>query len=158
MISIGLGSTPRTDGTGLRSRSTIAGKVVQFPYFSRGEGLESERADAWLDEFVPKGQTRPIRGAAGPSDLVCFLSNRGQFSFDPFTKLDVGEANMSLSKKVGPLLAARAATDPDAAKLLEMFKKAEKMLNESSILQIGDEMPTIFSASDVRRQSGHNGY
>ena len=65
---------------------------------------------------------------------------------------------MSLSEKVGLLLAARAATDPDAAKLLEMFKKAEKMLNERSILEIGDEMPTIFSASDVRRQSGHNGY
>jgi hypothetical protein len=65
------------------------------------------------------------------------LSNRGQFSFDPFTKLGGGEANMSLSEKVGPLLAARAATDPDAAKLLEMFTKAEKMLNESSIARIG---------------------
>jgi hypothetical protein len=117
--------------------------------------LESERANAWLDAILSR---RGRHGAAGPSDLVCFLSNRGQFSFDPFTKLGVGEANMSLSKKVGPLLAARAATDPDAAKLLEMFKKAEKMLNERSILEIGDEMPTIFSASDVRRQSGHNGY
>ena len=109
-------------------------------------------------QFVRRGRHGRPPGSAGQSDLVCFLSNRGQFRFDPFTKLGVGEANMSLSKKVGPLLAARAATDPDAAKLLEMFKKAEKMLNESSILQISDEMPTIFSASDVRRQSGHNGY
>ena len=65
---------------------------------------------------------------------------------------------MSLSEKVGPLLAARAATDPDAAKLLEMFTKAEKMLNESSTVRIVDEGSTLFSASNVRRQSGHNGY
>jgi hypothetical protein len=65
---------------------------------------------------------------------------------------------MSLSVKVGLLLAARAATDPDAAKLLEMFTKAEKMLNESSIPPIGDEMSTLFTASNVRGQSGHNGY
>jgi len=65
---------------------------------------------------------------------------------------------MSLSEKVGPLLAARAATDPDAAKLLEMFTRAEKMLNESSIVRIGDEVSTLFPASNVRRQSGHNGY
>ena len=45
---------------------------------------------------------------------------------------------MSLSEKVVPLLSARAATDPDAAKLLEMFTKAEKMLNESSTARIGD--------------------
>jgi hypothetical protein len=64
---------------------------------------------------------------------------------------------MSLSSKVAPLLTARAVTDPDAAKLLEMFTKAEKMLNESSIARIGDEMPTLFCASDGRRQAGHNG-
>jgi hypothetical protein len=87
-----------------------------------------------------------------------FLSNRGQFSFDPFTKLGGGEANMPLSQKVVPLLAARAATDPDAARLLEMFTKAEKMLNESSIARIGDEMPTLFSASNSHRQAGRNGY
>ncbi len=45
---------------------------------------------------------------------------------------------MSLFEKVGPLLAARAATDPDAAKLLKMFTRAEKMLNEGSPAQIGD--------------------
>ncbi len=65
---------------------------------------------------------------------------------------------MSISEKVGLLLAARAPTDPDAARLLEMFTKAEKMLNESSIARIGDEMSTLCSASNVRRQSGHNGY
>jgi|HubBroStandDraft_5_1064220.scaffolds.fasta_scaffold1811599_1 hypothetical protein len=64
---------------------------------------------------------------------------------------------MSLSEKVVPLLAARAATDPDAARLLEMFTKAENMLNESSTLRFGDEMSTPFCASNVR-QSGHNGY
>ena len=65
---------------------------------------------------------------------------------------------MSISEKVGPLLAARAATDPDAAKLLEMFTKAENMLNESSIGQIDDvEMPKLFCASNGRRQEGHNG-
>ena len=62
---------------------------------------------------------------------------------------------MSLSEKVGPLLAARAATDPDAAKLLEMFTKAEKMLNESSPARIGGlEMSMLFTTSNVRRQTG----
>jgi hypothetical protein len=56
------------------------------------------------------------------------------------------------------MLSARAATDPDAAKLLEMFTKAEKMLNESSIARIGVGMPTLFSASNGRRQTGQNGY
>ena len=55
------------------------------------------------------------------------------------------------------MLAARAVTDPDAAKLLEMFTKAEKMLNESSIARIGDEIPTLFPACNGRRQAGHNG-
>jgi len=65
---------------------------------------------------------------------------------------------MSLSEKVVPMLSARAATDPDAARLLEMFTKAEKMLNESSIARIGDGMPTLFSISNGRRQTGQNGY
>jgi len=65
---------------------------------------------------------------------------------------------MSLSEKIVPMLSARAATDPDAAKLLEMFTKAEKMLNESSTVQIGDGMPALFSISNGRRQTGHNGY
>ena len=37
---------------------------------------------------------------------------------------------MPLSIDVRPLLAARAATDPDAARLLEMFTKADEMLSE----------------------------
>ena len=64
---------------------------------------------------------------------------------------------MSLPERVGPLLAARATTDPDAAKLLDMFTRAEKILNESSIARIGDEMSTLFPASNDRRQVGHNG-
>ncbi len=65
---------------------------------------------------------------------------------------------MSISENVGPLLAARAATDPDAIKLLEMFTKAEKMLNGSSIAPIGDEMSTFFSASNGRGQAGPHGH
>lgn len=66
---------------------------------------------------------------------------------------------MSLSEKVGPLLAARAATDPDAAKLLEMFAKAEKSLNESSLLRDGDvEISKVFTSPNGRREAGHNGY
>jgi hypothetical protein len=65
---------------------------------------------------------------------------------------------MSLSKKIVPMLSARAVTDPDAAKLLEMFTRAEKMLNESSIVRIGDGMPALFSASNGRPQTGQNGY
>jgi hypothetical protein len=68
VISIRLGSTPRTGRTGLRSRSPVAEEVVRFPYFSRGERLESERADAWLDAICPKGQARPtprVCGAVG---------------------------------------------------------------------------------------------
>ena len=64
---------------------------------------------------------------------------------------------MSLSEKVVPLLSARAATDPDAARLLEMFTKAEKLVNESSIARIGDEMPRLFSAPNGRRQAGRDG-
>ena len=64
---------------------------------------------------------------------------------------------MSLSEKIVPMLSARAVTDPDAAKLLEMFTKAERMLNESSIVRIGDEISTRFSVSNGRRKAGHNG-
>jgi hypothetical protein len=49
---------------------------------------------------------------------------------------------MSLSEDVRPLLAARAATDPNAARLLEMFTKADQVLSEHSLERIGDvEMP-----------------
>jgi hypothetical protein len=36
-----------------------------------------------------------------------------------------------MSEQVRPLLAARAATDPDAARLLEMFDKANELLERS---------------------------
>jgi hypothetical protein len=87
--------------------------------------------------------------------LAVILSNRRQFFFDSFPRLGEGEANMSLSEKVGPLLAARADTDPDAAKLLEMFTKAEKMLNESLLGHV--ETSKLFSAS-TDRQSGQHGH
>jgi hypothetical protein len=87
------------------------------------------------------------------------LSNWEQFVFDPLPRLGAGEANMSISEKVGPLLAARAATDPDAAKLLEMFTKTETMSNESSLMRIGVvEMSKAFTASNGRSQTAHNGY
>ncbi|MGA2414844.1 MAG: hypothetical protein ABSF59_10365 [Candidatus Sulfotelmatobacter sp.] len=38
---------------------------------------------------------------------------------------------MTGSEQVRPLLAARAATDPDAARLLEMFDKANELLEGS---------------------------
>jgi hypothetical protein len=38
---------------------------------------------------------------------------------------------MSFSEDVRPLLAARAATDPNAARLLEMFTRADEILSES---------------------------
>ena len=39
---------------------------------------------------------------------------------------------MSLHGDILPLLAARAGTDPDAARLLEMFTKADETLRERS--------------------------
>jgi hypothetical protein len=51
---------------------------------------------------------------------------------------------MSLSENVRPLLAARAATDPKAARLLEMFAKADEILSERSLEKIVDvEMPRL---------------
>ena len=59
-------------------------------------------------------------------------------------KLGGGEKTVSLSEDVRPLLAARAATDPDAARLLEMFTKADEILSEHSLERIGDvEMPRL---------------
>jgi hypothetical protein len=49
---------------------------------------------------------------------------------------------MSLSEDVRPLLAARAATDPNAARLLKIFTKADEILSERSLEGIRDlEMP-----------------
>ena len=51
---------------------------------------------------------------------------------------------MSLSEDIRPLLAARAASDPSAARLLEMFTKADEILSEHSPERIGDvEMPKL---------------
>ena len=54
---------------------------------------------------------------------------------------------MSLSENVRPLLAARAATDPNAATLLEMFTRADEILSERSRERIGAvEMPRVAQA------------
>jgi hypothetical protein len=45
---------------------------------------------------------------------------------------------MSVSEDVRPLLAARAATDPNAARLLEIFRKADEILSEGSLHGIED--------------------
>ena len=59
-------------------------------------------------------------------------------------KLGGGEKTVSLSEDVRPLLAARAATDPGAARLLEMFTKADEILSEHSLERIGDvDMPGL---------------
>lgn len=51
---------------------------------------------------------------------------------------------MSVPEDVRPLLAARAATDPNAAKLLEMFTKADEILSERRLERIRDaEMPRL---------------
>jgi len=59
---------------------------------------------------------------------------------------------MSLSEKVVPLLAARADDDPAAAKLLEMFTKAEQTVNEGLG---GVETSKLVSASTDRRTGQH---
>jgi hypothetical protein len=62
-------------------------------------------------------------------------------------KLGGADKTMSSSENVRPLLAARAATDPNAARLLEMFTKADEILSERSLEQIGDvEMPRLAQA------------
>jgi len=60
------------------------------------------------------------------------------------SKLGGGDKTMSLSENVRPLLAARAASDPNAARLLEMFTKADEAVSEHSLERIGDvEMPGL---------------
>ena len=61
---------------------------------------------------------------------------------------------MSLSEKIVPMLSARAATDPTPQSCWKMFTRAEKMLNDGSMARIGDEMSTLFSASNGRLQTG----
>jgi hypothetical protein len=51
---------------------------------------------------------------------------------------------MSLSEDVRPMLAARAAADPNAARLLEMFARAYEILREHSRERISDDkMPNL---------------
>jgi hypothetical protein len=54
---------------------------------------------------------------------------------------------MSLSEGVRSLLAARAPTDLSAAKLLEMFLRADEMLSEHRSKRVGDvELPRFAQA------------
>jgi hypothetical protein len=53
------------------------------------------------------------------------------FRISMMRKLRVGDKTMPLSEQVRPLLAVRAATDPNAARLLEMFDKANELLERS---------------------------
>ena len=62
----------------------------------------------------------------------------GQSHDSVTSKLGRGDKTMSLSEDVRPLLAARAATDPNAARLLEMFTKADEIVSEHSLERIGD--------------------
>jgi hypothetical protein len=51
---------------------------------------------------------------------------------------------MSSTEEVRCLLATRANTDPDAARLLEVFTKANQSLSEYSLEEIGNvEMPKL---------------
>jgi hypothetical protein len=62
---------------------------------------------------------------------------------------------MSVSEQVRPLLAARAATDPCAARLLEMFDKASELL-ERSPYKYGDV--EIFNSLSPKRGNKRMGY
>ena len=67
-----------------------------------------------------------------------------QFFGSMTPKVGGGEKTMSLSQNIRPLLATRAATDPDAARLLEMFTNADEILSEQSLERIGDvEIPGL---------------
>jgi hypothetical protein len=67
-----------------------------------------------------------------------------QFFVSMTPKLGGGDNTMPLSGDVRPLLAIRAATDPDAARLLEMFTNADEILSENSQDRIGDvEIPGL---------------
>jgi hypothetical protein len=56
--------------------------------------------------------------------------------------LGAGDRTVSLSDELLPLLAARAATDPDAARLLEMFTRAAEISREFPPVRGGDvEIP-----------------
>ncbi len=51
---------------------------------------------------------------------------------------------MSLPENVRSLLAARAATDPNAARLLKIFTRADEILSERSLKRVVDvEIPGL---------------
>ena len=70
-------------------------------------------------------------------------------------KLGYGDTTMSLAGDVRPLLAARAATDTDAARLLEMFTKAEETLSEFSPERIGARNTQAMTKVPKFRNQGH---
>jgi hypothetical protein len=58
--------------------------------------------------------------------------------------LGAGDRTVSLSDELLPLLAARAPTDPDAARLLEMFTRADGISSEHPPERVGDvEIPKL---------------
>jgi hypothetical protein len=57
-------------------------------------------------------------------------------------KLGGGDKTMSLSEDIRPMLAARAATDPNAARLLEMFTKADETVSGSLLDQVIEDDET----------------
>ena len=71
-------------------------------------------------------------------------------------RLRVGDKKrMSVPEQVHPLLAARAATDPCAARLLEMFDKANELL-EGSPYKYG--CVEIFNSQSPKRSNRRVGY
>jgi len=59
---------------------------------------------------------------------------------------------MSVSEQVRPLLAARAATDPSAARLLEMFDKANELLGRSPY-----KLPSFgHTEDDINEKNGNS--
>jgi len=58
--------------------------------------------------------------------------------------LGAGDRTVSLSDELLQLLSARAPTDPDAARLLEMFTRADEISSEHPPERVGDvEIPKV---------------
>jgi hypothetical protein len=83
----------------------------------------------------------------------CALLNSSPVSI--IGRLRVGDKTMSVSEQVRPLLAARAAKDPCAARLLEMFDKANELLERSPYKYRDVE---IFNSQGPKRSSKRMGY
>ena len=82
--------------------------------------------------------------------MVFPVSTLEQSPFSMIGRLRMGDKTMSVSEQVRPLLAARAATDPCAARLLEMFDKANELL-ERSPYKYGDV--EIFNSQSPKRSN-----